>query len=168
LRQGLQRRHDRRVARRAKRPDRADPRFAVGRRERAGQLGDRLGRQRRIEASDGQREVLADARVVVFGGDKRLHELRRKRAIGADLRVAHQPRELVRRGPAPIGAAVADLGEIVLRFAIVGEQRAEADVDRDRDGDHGQRNQKELDGQSRSGDEWVASRGFALDEFFHE
>src|SRR5262249_702284 len=65
------------------------------------------------------------------------------------------------------GAAVADLGEIVLGLAIVSEQRAEPDVDHDRDTNDGQRDQKELNGQGGGCCKWAASRAFALDEFVH-
>ena len=60
------------------------------------------------------------------------------------------------------------LGEVVLRAAVVGQQRAESDIHGDRDSDDGQRDQKELNGQGGRGDQWVASRVFALDEFVHE
>src|SRR5262245_26294661 len=57
--------------------------------------------------------------------------------------------------------------QIVLGRAFVRQERPEAQVHEHRQADDDQRNQEELDGESRCGDQWVVSRGFALDEFFH-
>ena len=62
----LERRHDRRIAGRAQRPDGADPRFAVWIVERRGQVRDGFGRQRRIEAADRERQVAPHLRIAVF------------------------------------------------------------------------------------------------------
>src|SRR6185295_10733972 len=82
-------------------------------------------------------------------------------------RIGHQPGQFVGGRPAAIGSAVADLGEIVLRLAIVSQQRAEPDVDRHRDSNDGQRDQEKLNGQGGRGGEWAARRDFSLDEFVH-
>ena len=60
-----------------------------------------------------------------------------------------------------------NLGQVVLRRPVVGQQRAKADIHADRDRDNGQRDQKKLNGQGGRGDQRVSSRGFALDEFVH-
>ncbi len=164
----LERRDDRRIAGRTERPDRADARFSVGRVERLGQPGHRFRRERRVQPANGERQILPHARVVVFGSLERLHELRRERPVGPDLRIAHQPRQLVGGRPAPIGSAVADLAEVFLRRAVVGQERTEADIHRHGDTDDGQRNQKKLNSEGGRGAYRVTSRGFALDEFVHE
>ena len=68
-----------------------------------------------------------------FAASNALTSAGRERPVGAHLRVGHQPRQLVGRRPAPVGPAVADLGQVVLRRPVVGEQRAEPDVHHHRD-----------------------------------
>src|SRR5262249_62178360 len=70
-------------------------------------------------------------------------------------------------GTAGIGTAARNLSEVILRAASVGEQRAKADVDRDRYRNDGQRDQKELNGQSGCGSQGVSRRGLALDQLVH-
>src|SRR5262249_51699625 len=51
--------------------------------------------------------------------------------------------------------------------SFVSDDRPKPDIDGDRDCDNGQRNQKELNGQSWRRGECVSRRVFALDQFFH-
>ena len=127
-----------------------------------------------LGGSGGSSRPIASARYRFTSGSdvgrrfERLDQLGAERPVGADLGVGHQARQLVGRRPSPVGSAVAHLGEVVLRAAVVGEQRTESDIHGDRDSNDGQRDQKELNGQGGRGDQWVASRVFALDEFVHE
>ena len=50
-----------------------------------------------------------------FASSNALTSAGAERAVGADLRVGHQPRQLVRRRPAPVRPAVPHLREVVLR-----------------------------------------------------
>ena len=74
-----------------------------------------FGRQRRIEAADRQRQIPSHPRIVVLGALEGLDQRRRQRPVGAHLRIGHQPRQLVRRRPPPVGARRPDLGQVVLR-----------------------------------------------------
>src|SRR5439155_1798040 len=129
----------------------------------------RFRRQRRIEPADRQRQVLLHTRVVVFCGFEGFHQCRSKRVVGADFRIRHQTRQLVRRRPTPIGPAIANFGQVLVSAAaVVGEKRTESQIHADRYPNNGQRNQEKLNGQGGSRDQWISSRGFALDEFVHE
>ena len=125
---------------------------AVGGVERLGQARHGFGRERRVEAANRERQVLPHPRVVVFRRLERFHERGRQRAVGPDLRIAHQPRQFVGRGPAPIRPAIADFAQVFLRRPIVGQQRAEPDVRRHGETDDGQRNQKKLNSEGGRGD----------------
>ena len=90
-----------------------------------------------------------------------------ERAIGADFRVRHQPRQFVRGGPAPVRTAALNLGEIILRAAVVGDERSKPRIHEDRHANHGHRNQKELNSEGGRGAQRVSSRRLALDQLFH-
>ena len=98
-----------------------------------------------------ERQILPHARIVVFRRLERLHERRRQRPVGADLGIAHQPRQLVGGRPAAIRSAVADLAQVFLRRAVVGQERTEPDIHRHGDTDDGQRNQKKLNSEGGRG-----------------
>ena len=116
----------------------------------------------------GQKDDVPPVGIDLLHRQERLDEGRRQRPIGADLRVGHQTRQFVGRRPAAVRAAVADFAQVFLGGPIVGQKRAESGIHGDGDTDNGQRNQKELNSKGGRGDQWVTSRGFALDEFVHE
>src|SRR5262249_3574007 len=97
-----------------------------------------------------------------------LDELRREPAIGAHLRVGHQLRQLVGGRPLPFGAAMPKLRQILLRRAVVGEQRAEANIYCSGHRDNSERYQEELNGESGHDDQRTPGWRLALDEFIHE
>ncbi len=185
---GVQRRqsgNNRGIARCAKRPDRTDvrlghlgrpavdagPRIRGPRRfgivERLEQHVDRIVRQRRIEAADGQRQVLANPRIAGFRLVERFDQFDCDRPIGADFRVFHQRRQLERGRPLAVRAAEPDFGDVVARAPRVGHQRTEAEIQQHRDANDSQRDQKKLNSKGGRRGERISSCGFALDEFFH-
>ena len=92
------------VARRAERPDGADARLAVRDRPSALRRGSatRVGRQRRVEPADRQRQVAADPRVVVLRLLERLDQ-RRRRASGRRAPSGRPSAATTRRPPATGG-----------------------------------------------------------------
>ena len=76
-------------------------------------------RHRGIEPADGEREIAANSRVVVFRAIEGGNERRRERTVGAHLGIIQQPGQFVGGRPATIRSAVLNLREVVLRAPIV-------------------------------------------------
>ena len=122
---------DSQIARRAERPDGADARLAFLVVERLDEEVARIGRNRRRQPAQSQRQILPHSRIVVARRGERFHELRRERRLFLfdELRIAHQPRQLVGGGPSAVAAARLDVGQIFLGRSILGQQASKPHVD---------------------------------------
>jgi hypothetical protein len=125
----------------------------------------RLDRQWRREPSKRQREVLPNARIVLFRIPERLDQLRRERGffLLGELGIGHEARELVGGRPPPIAPAGSDVGQVLPRRPIFAEQAPETDIHQHRGADDEQRNKKELNSDRGRRRQRCASARFSLD-----
>ena len=101
--------------------------------QRADEHADGLGRQRRFEPSDGQSEILSDARIAPFASSNVLTSaiarLLSLRTFGSSINCDNW----YGGRPLPREAAAANLDEVILRRPVVGQQRTKSEIDSDRD-----------------------------------
>ena len=119
----------------------------------------------RSEPAQRQREILPHPGVVVLRLGERLGKLGREDGFLSldELRVGHQPRELVRRRPPPVAPARPYVGEVLLGRSILAEQAAKTDVDQHRGADDQQRDEEELNGDCGRCAQRFASARLSLD-----